>query len=290
MKMQRSRFSGASAVSSSGSSRPLKLALIGFGAIGQELARVLQGDSTIQITQIVTRDDLVQETAAIAGPLAPGAAVGSTIVGDGAVRPDLVAECAGHAAIAEHIVPALETGLPCIITSVGALHHAGTVARLEEAARAGHTRVQLISGAIGCIDALSAAKVAGLESVAYVGRKPPGSWAQTTAAQRFDLEHLTIPQIIFEGSAREAALLYPQNANVAATVALAGLGLDDTTVTLIADPGIQRNIHRVSAHGAFGRFALELENFPLPGNPKTSALAACSLVCAIRNAWAPIFF
>jgi aspartate dehydrogenase len=71
---------------------------------------------------------------------------------------DLVVECAGHAAIEEHVLPALERGLPCMVASVGALSAPGMAQRLEEAARRGGTQVQLLSGAIGGIDAIAAAR------------------------------------------------------------------------------------------------------------------------------------
>ncbi|OTH88129.1 aspartate dehydrogenase, partial [Pseudomonas aeruginosa] len=139
-------------------------------------------------------------------------------------RPDLLVECAGHRAIEEHVLPALERGIACLIVSVGALSEVGLVERLEAAAERGKTRIELLPGAIGGIDALSAAKVGGLDAVNYTGRKPARAWKNTPGEQACDLDTIEQATVIFQGSAREAARLYPKNANVAATLSLAGLG------------------------------------------------------------------
>ena len=267
-----------------------KLAVVGFGAIGQEMVRMLQADPQLELTQIVVPLHAVDETRRIAAHVAPRARVLTELDVSPLQRPDLVAECAGHAAVMSHVIPALQAGIPCVVASVGALHEADSLVRLEDAARCGRTRVQLISGAIGGVDALAAARLGGLDRVIYVGRKPPHSWQGTPAEKVCVLSELTAPCVIFQGSAREAALTFPKNANVAATVALAGLGLDRTRVELIADPGIEGNVHRLEASGTFGRLEIQLENLSLATNPKTSALAVYSLTRAVRNASAIVFF
>ncbi len=47
---------------------------------------------------------------------------------------------------------------------------------------------------------------------------------------------MTQPTVFFSGSAREAALNFSANANVAATIALCGIGMDATQVQLVVDP------------------------------------------------------
>ncbi|ABE45587.1 aspartate dehydrogenase [Polaromonas sp. JS666] len=259
----------------------LKIAMIGCGAIGASVLELLHGDSDVVVDRVITVPEARDRTEIAVARWAPRARVLEVLAADDA--PDLVVECAGHGAIAAHVVPALERGIPCVVTSVGALSAPGMAQLLEQAARRGKTQVQLLSGAIGGIDALAAARVGGLDSVVYTGRKPPMAWKGTPAEAVCDLDSLTVAHCIFDGSAEQAAQLYPKNANVAATLSLAGLGLKRTQVQLFADPGVSENVHHVAAHGAFGSFELTMRGRPLAANPKTSALTVYSVVRALLN-------
>lgn len=117
----------------------------------------------------------------------------------------------------------------------------------------------------------------------YQSRKSPASWRGSYAEMLIDLNAVNEATIFFEGSAREAARLFPANANVAATVALGGIGMDATRVQLMVDPVTQRNTHTLHVEGLFGEFRLELSGLPLADNPKTSTLAALSAVRACRE-------
>ncbi|MDO8405842.1 MAG: aspartate dehydrogenase [Pseudomonas sp.] len=259
----------------------LHITMIGCGAIGVGVLELLEKDPQLCVDYVIASagsEELVrQRLASFKQP----PQVLTTLPAD--ARPDLLVECAGHRAIEEHVLPALERGIACLIVSVGALSEVGLVERLEAAAERGQTRIELLPGAIGGIDALSAAKVGGLDSVNYTGRKPAKAWKNTPAEQACDLDSITEATVIFQGSAREAARLYPKNANVAATLSLAGLGLDRTHVTLIADPLSEENVHHFEARGAFGGFELSLRGKPLLANPKTSALTVYSVVRALGN-------
>lgn len=263
----------------------LRFALIGCGAIGTALLDIVSDDDQLAVAAIVVPAESAHAARATAARIAPQAQVLQAVPAQGI---DLVVEAAGHAAIEQHVLPALDRGIPAIVASVGALSAEGLPERLEAAAREGGTQVHLIAGAIGAVDALAAARIGGLQTVRYTGRKPPRAWTGTPAEQACRLDALTSETVIFEGSARDAARLYPKNANVAATVSLAGLGLDRTTVRLIADPSVSENVHQVEAEGAFGRFDLVMRNQPLAANPKTSALTVYSAVRALRGRVAPL--
>ncbi len=256
------------------------IALIGCGAIGASVLELLHGDARLQVRWVLVPEAsaAIRDTVA---RLAPQAQLLQALPAD--ARPDLMVECAGHGALQEHVLPALARGIPAVVASIGALSAPGMAERLQAAAEAGRTQVQLLSGAIGGIDALAAARVGGLDEVTYTGRKPPLAWSGTPAEQRCDLSALTEAFCIFEGSAGEAARLYPKNANVAATLALAGLGYDRTRVRLFADPAVTENVHHVDARGAFGAMELTMRGKPLAANPKTSALTVYSVVRAVLN-------
>jgi aspartate dehydrogenase len=260
------------------------LAVVGCGAIGSSVIQLLRDDPDVRVTQVIVPASGEADARALVERHAPYARVLQAVDHANGQRPQLLVECAGHGAVGSHVLPALEAGIPAVVASIGALHDADGMLRLESAAARGGTHVSLVSGAIGGIDALAAARFGGLDSVTYIGRKPPAGWFGTPAEQLYDLNRIDEPVVIFEGSARDAARLYPKNANVAATLSLAGIGFDRTHATLIADPGVTRNVHRVIAEGTFGRLDLTLEGQPLPANPKTSALTVYSVLRAIHNA------
>ena len=168
--------------------------------------------------------------------------------------------------------------------SLGALADPQLHDDLAAAALRGGARLHLASGAIGALDALQAARVGRLETVTYVGRKPPRGWKGSPAEERLDLDALIRgQQVHFTGTAREAALRYPKNANVAAAVALAGCGFDATEVQLIADAEASENIHEIEAVGEFGRLHFRISGNALPDNPRSSALAAMSVVSKVEQ-------
>jgi aspartate dehydrogenase len=256
--------------------RTQTLALIGFGAIGRAVYQRMQGHAGVRITHIVVSED---KAAALQAELGPGVTVTYQVPHD----TPLVLECAGHTALTDHVLPALQRGTECAVLSIGALSAPGLPEQLQAAAEQGGTQLHVLAGAIGGIDALAAARQAGLDSVTYTGRKPPSGWRGSPAEHIVNLDTLTEPTVILQASAREAARLYPKNANVAATLSLAGLGLDHTQVRLIADPTVTDNIHEIEAHGAFGEMQVRMRGKPLPDNPKTSALTVLSAVRFLHN-------
>ena len=256
--------------------RAQELTLIGFGAIGRSVYQRMLEHVGVRITHIVVSEGKV---AALQTELGSGVTVTHQVP----EATPLVLECAGHTALTAHVLPALRRGTECAVLSIGALAEPGLPEQLQAAAEQGGTQLHLLAGAIGGSDAISAARQAGLDSVTYIGRKPPAGWRGSPAEALVNLDALTEPTVILDATAREAARLYPKNANVAATLSLAGVGLDNTRVRLIADPGVSENIHEVEASGAFGQFSLRMRGKPLADNPKTSALTVLSALRFLHN-------
>ncbi|VVE10946.1 aspartate dehydrogenase [Pandoraea soli] len=170
-----------------------------------------------------------------------------------------------------------------LIASVGAMADQSLESQLTSAATEGNARLRIPSGALGGLDALGAAKMAGLSEVRYEAHKSPEAWRGTHAETLVTLDAIEKLTVVYEGNARDAARLFPQNANVAAAIALAGVGFDRTKVVLHADPAAIGNTHRIKADGVFGNLDVSVTGKTLPSNPKTSMLAPYSLVRAIAN-------
>lgn len=261
------------------------IALLGFGAIAQFVAQKIEAIENLRISSIVDLAKFSGESRIVGHSQVPVISSVSAFP----ERPDLVLDCAGHAALREHGQQILELGIPLITVSAGAFADDELYEALSRSAEASGTQLQIVSGAIGGLDVLSAAAVGELRKVTYRGTKPPMSWSGTPAEDSLDLVKLSKATTHFKGTAREAARLYPRNANVAASVALAGVGFDRTDVELVADPSVSRNIHEIIAEGEFGNLAIKIEGRALPDNPKSSALAAMSVVREVQNRIAVFF-
>ncbi len=198
-----------------------------------------------------------------------------------AAKPHIIVECAGHDAVRSYATDILDADVSLLVISVGALADRDLFDRIEAAQAGSAGRLLLPAGAIGGMDALAAARLGGLSWVRYRARKPASAWKGTAAETRAPLDALTEATSFFKGTAREAALLFPKNSNVAATVALSGIGFDRTEVELVAEPDGNRNIHEISFSGGDGFCRFEIEGVPSPDNPKTSMLTAHSVARAL---------
>lgn len=247
------------------------LGLIGYGAIARDIVSAFPPDAVDWLV-------LLREGA---GPELPANASAVTRVERLIeAKPRAVVEAAGQGAVATYIPALLEAGIPTVVASVGALADASLHARIAAAGRIGGARLILPAGALGGLDYLRAIAVLPDARVRYTSRKPPAAWEAELASLGLSAERDAVP--LFEGTPAEAASSYPKNLNAAFAVALA-VGAEKVTVRAIADPKATGNSHEIEAESAAGTATFSLVNAPSPGNPKTSALTALSLVSALRD-------
>ncbi len=260
----------------------IRIVLIGYGAIAHMVCdRLKDHADKVKIAGILVREGRERQVRA---ELGPHVQVINDLADIGRIAPNLVVECAGQGAVEQFAEQVLRAGIDLMVISTGALADDAVRARLVAAAETTGTHLLLPAGAIAGIDGLTAHRVGGLKSVRYTSTKPPQAWKGTPAEDAFDLDAISEPTVIFTGPAAEAARLYPKNANLAATVALAGLGMEKTEIQLVADPTVApHNVGRIDAVGGFGTLRVECRGIPAPDNPKTSATTALSLVHAILN-------
>jgi aspartate dehydrogenase len=254
------------------------LGLIGYGSICREVVSAyLAHDRRGEIAGILVRPNRLSQ---FAGSSLPAVSSFSELL---ARKPGIVAEVATQEAVREYAFATLDAGIDLLITSTGALSDPLFLTELKAHSRAADARVLLAAGAIGGMDALAAMRLAGLRKVTYRSSKPPIAWKGTSAENLVDLDTIKKPVTFYRGDARAAAGLFPKNANVAATIALVGAGMDDTFVELVADPQLTSNIHELEAIGRSGTMSLRMDGVPHPDNARTSLLAAYSVADALLN-------
>jgi aspartate dehydrogenase len=199
-----------------------------------------------------------------------------------AARAEVIVECAPAKVFAEVAGPAIERGRILMPLSVGALlDHMGLV---ERAAQTG-ARILVPTGALIGLDTVRAMAEGEIRRVTLETRKPPAGLAGAPylLENGIDISHLAGPLRVFRGSACEAAKGFPANVNVAAALALAGIGPDRTEVEVWADPGIDRNQQSVTIESDAGEATMTMRNIPSAENPKTGRIVAQSVLSSLRR-------
>jgi aspartate dehydrogenase len=263
----------------------LRVAVGGFGAIGKVVAEALdRGIEGLSLAAVSARDT-VRAAAAMAGFAAPAAVVPLDRLWEAA---DIVIECAPARHLRGLAEPALANGRTLVTLSCGALLDNFD---LVELARRHGGRILVPTGALLALDAVQAAALGGgISRVQMITRKPPGGLegAPYLVENQIRVDGLTAAKLVFSGSAREAARGFPANVNVAAALALAGIGPDRTMIDIWADPAVTRNIHRIEVEADAASFSMEIQNVPSLENPRTGRLTALSVIALLRKMTSPL--
>lgn len=268
---------------------PLGIGLIGCGAIGTVLAQAIDKGQAGECYLIMVFDKTVEKSSALVQKLKSKPKVARNfkelLECDGV---ELVIEAASQEAVKAYAVKVLETGKDLMILSAGALVDSELANEISRAAKENGRKVYVPSGAIAGLDGVKASAIGKIEKIVLTTRKPSEALKDNTYFKKEFGGKVEKPTIIYEGPATEACRLFPANVNVAATLGLAGVGAEETTVRVIADPTADRNVHEVEVRGEFGELRVYVENVPSAENPKTSYLAALSAIATLKRMTQPI--
>ncbi|MGH7027094.1 aspartate dehydrogenase [Brevundimonas sp.] len=262
----------------------IKVGIAGFGTIGRVVARHIEASELPLTLTAVSAGDRTRAEAAMAQLQAPVPILDTAAL---VASCDVIVDSAPTAAFRDIAETTLRAGKTLVTVSGAALMQWPQAVDL---ARAHNGRIVLATGALLGLDAVRAAAIGTIHSVTMVTRKPVKSLvkAEHVVRNSIDLSGLTAPLKIFEGTAREGAIAFPANVNVAAALGMAGVGPDRTQLEIWADPMLERNTHRIVVDADSARLELAIENVPSDENPGTGRITALSIVAALRDLVSPI--
>ena len=247
----------------------LTLALIGCGAIGRTLLTYLDTVSTgINVVAVLDRNvEATQQFLSNLRRLRPKVVTNlDELLED---NPDIVVEAASPEAVKQYIPQVIGRTKHVVIMSVSAFIDVDFLSQVVEACRRSRTSLHIPSGAIGGVDLIKAHALHGLRKIVLTTRKPPHALGLDVNEEK----------IVYEGNVIDAVRKYPRNVNVYATVLIASnLQIDKIYCRVIADPKVTVNVHEIEVESELGKAYIKVENVPSEINPRTSKIAAFSLI------------
>ncbi|MBS0332573.1 MAG: aspartate dehydrogenase [Proteobacteria bacterium] len=266
-----------------------RVGLLGAGAIGAAVLDALEAGRAPGhvLAAILARPHQVDALRRVVGDRATVTAEPEAFL---SASVDVVVEAAGHAAAIALGPRVAASGRDLLLVSVGALADPGFRGELAAAAAHGGARILAPSGGFAGFDGLRAMAQMGLTEVTYVSTKPPRSWDGTPGEAEIRRRAPDEAAILFDGAAADAARLFPKNANLAAAVALAGLGFERTRVKLVSNPAVHEIVGSLTARTEATLLEVTTRSRPTAVNPKSSQLVSGSVLAALANADAAIAF
>jgi aspartate dehydrogenase len=235
--------------------------IIGCGAIGTLIAEAVER-KILPCDRLILCDIDRSKAEKLKRRLRTPVTVAEDVEGMIRLRPAVIVEAASQQAAREYTEKIVAENVELVVMSVGALLDIGIKS----------DKIHISSGAIGGLDAISSANLAGVEEVILTTRKNPE--VLDVAGQQ--------EKLIYEGDAREAVRRFPREMNVAATLALT-VEPEKVKVRIMSDPKVHRNVHEIMVKWKYGQMFLQFSNDPHPENPKTSALSAWSAIRLLKQ-------
>ncbi len=234
----------------------MKVGLIGCGAIGTVLAEAIR-NKLIVCNELIVYDFNMAKAKNLKQAIKFPVKIVNSIEELIALKPRAIIEAASQQAVKDHLPKIAAAKINIIILSTGGLLGLNV----------DMSRVHVPSGAVGGLDALASAALAGIQEIVLTSRKNPKALGSDKKEE----------EVVYEGYAEEAARKFPREMNVAATIALT-VKPAKVKVRVVSDPKVERNTHEIKVKWKFGEMFLHFENDPHPDNPHTSALAAWSAI------------
>lgn len=264
-----------------------KVAIIGSGSLGTIIANAIFTDLSQDYEVIGIMSGRIENAAKLANKInAKAFSELDELINE---KPDYIIEAASPKLVKDIAGKILAKGINLIVLSVGAFADDILYQEAADLARKNRCRVHLASGAVGGFDVLSSAMMMEDSSIGITTEKSPNSLNGAPILRGRELSQENTEEV-FSGTAREAIEAFPKNINVAVATGLATAGVDNTQVLIRSIPGMQSNKHIIKLEGDRVRIKVEIESTPSPDNPKSSTLAAWSVVSLLKRLASPITF
>lgn len=258
----------------------MNVGIIGCGAIGSEIAEAIEEIEEIEVVYLLDHSyEISKQLSSSLRKVIP-----SKSIDDFIDDVSLVIEAASQKAVKTYAIRILEKGKDLMIMSVGALVDEDFYKKIKNLAKENNCKIYIPSGAVSGIDGINSVS-SKIDEILLISKKPPKSLKNIKYLKdkEIELERMTKPTILFEGSAKDVVKIFPKNINVAATVSLAGIGFEKTKVRVIADPNAKLISHNIVVKGDFGEMEIKVKNVPSPSNPETSYLAVLSAIKTLKK-------